>query len=66
MYQTDLRKFDVLLGKFLRSVVGPLAGMDWTCPWHENFRGWHGRVNDVNEFAALPGIMSDVSNNVRR
>ena len=35
MYKTDLRTFDVLFQKLLRSVVGPPAGMDWTRPWHE-------------------------------
>ena len=35
MYKTDLRNFDVLFRKLLRSVVGPPAGLDWTRPWHE-------------------------------
>ena len=53
MYKTDLRKFDVLFRKLLRSVVGPPAGMDWTRPWHEILHDWNGRVN---EFVALHGI----------
>ena len=32
VYKTDLRNFDVLFRKLLRSVVGPPAGMDWTRP----------------------------------
>ena len=54
MYKTDLRKFDVLFRKLLRSIVGPPAGMDWTRPWHEIIvHDWNGRVN---EFVALHGI----------
>ena len=53
MYKTDLRNFDVLFRKLLRSVVGPPAGMDWTRPWHEILHDWNGRVN---EFAALHSI----------
>ena len=53
MYKTDLRKFDVLFRKLLRSVVGPPAGMDWTRPWHEILHDWNGRVD---EFAALHSI----------
>ena len=53
MYKTDLRKFDVLFRKLLRSVVGPPAGMDWTRPWHEILHDWNGRAN---EFVALHGI----------
>ena len=51
--KTDLRNFDVLFRKLLRSVVGPPAGMDWTRPWHEDLHVWNGRVN---EFAALHNI----------
>ena len=46
MYKTDLRNFDVLFTKLLRSVVGPPAGMDWTRPWHEILHDWNGRVNE--------------------
>ena len=53
MYKTDLRNYDVLFRKLLRSVVGPPAGMDWTRPWHEILHDWNGRVN---EFAALHSI----------
>ena len=53
MYKTDLRSFDVLSRKLLRSVVGPPAAMDWTRPWHEILHDWNGRVN---EFAAHHGI----------
>ena len=53
LYKTDLRNFDVVFRKLLRSVVGPPAGMDWTRPWHEILHDWNGRVN---EFAALHGI----------
>ena len=53
MYKTDLRNFDVLFRKLLRSVVGPPAGMDWARPWHEILHDWNGRVN---EFAALHRI----------
>ena len=53
MYKTDLRKFDVLFQKLLRSVVGPPAGMDWTRPWHEILHDWNGRVY---EFVALHSI----------
>ena len=53
MYKTDLRKFDVLFRKLLRSVVGFPAGMDWTRLWHEILHDWNGRVN---EFVALHGI----------
>ena len=53
MNKTDLRNFDVLFRKLLRSVVGPPAGMDWTRPWHEILHDWNGRVN---EFAALHSI----------
>ena len=53
LYKTDLRNFDVLLRKWLRSVVSHPAGMDWTRPWHEILHDWNGRVND---FAARHGI----------
>ena len=53
LYKTDLRNFDVLFRKLIRSVVGLPAGMDWTRPWHEILHDWNGRVN---EFAALHGI----------
>ena len=41
MYKTDLRSFDVLSRKLLRSVVGPPAAMDWTRPWHEILHDWN-------------------------
>ena len=53
MYKTDLRNFEILFRKLLRSVVGPPAGMDWSPPWHEILHDWNG---GVNEFAALHSI----------
>ena len=53
LYKTDLRNFDVLFRKLIRSAFGPPAGMDWTRPWHEILHDWNGRIN---EFAALHGI----------
>ena len=53
MYKTELRNFDVLFRKLLRSVVGPPAGMDWARPWLEILHDWNGRVN---ECAALHSI----------
>ena len=45
IFKQESAALDVAHRKLLRRVVGPLAGLDWSRPWHEILHEWNVRVS---------------------
>ena len=58
-YKKHLQKYDVQFRKFVRRIVGPPAGTDWSAQWHDILHEWNMRVD---HWARARGISSRSDN----